>query len=235
MDSGFVQYLLYDKIYREDILRHAYDLARANAGAPGVDGVSFAMIEIGGVGGVDLRARNGLDREDVPTGTGATGTDPEAWRRRAPARHPDDPGPGGADRCQAGAGADLRGGPRSQRLWLPPETKRLGRDQGSACAPLQRLYRSGRRRTAQWCYTTSSPTHGRSPIWPTTRILTTRGRCRLERRRAQVGTARTAATKARRDLVAARGTLEAGPAGTAAPTSAFAGIIGRYEALQGFA
>jgi RNA-directed DNA polymerase len=42
-------YLLYDKVYREDTLRHAYDLMRANKGAPGVDGMTFAMIEAAGL------------------------------------------------------------------------------------------------------------------------------------------------------------------------------------------
>jgi RNA-directed DNA polymerase len=41
-------YLLYDKLYREDILAHAYELAKANQGAPGVDGQSFAGIEAQG-------------------------------------------------------------------------------------------------------------------------------------------------------------------------------------------
>ena len=48
-EPGFRFYLLYDKIHRADILRHAYDLVRANKGAPGVDGVSSAAIEAGGL------------------------------------------------------------------------------------------------------------------------------------------------------------------------------------------
>ena len=56
-------YLLYDKMYREDILAHAYALAKSNQGAPGVDGQSFEGIESQGLeewlSGIrnDLRAK----------------------------------------------------------------------------------------------------------------------------------------------------------------------------------
>ena len=38
-------YLLYDKLYRKDVLEYAYRCCKANGGAPGVDGQDFADIE----------------------------------------------------------------------------------------------------------------------------------------------------------------------------------------------
>jgi RNA-directed DNA polymerase len=44
-DAGFRFYALYDKIYRDDVLAHAYAQCRSNQGAPGVDGQDFADVE----------------------------------------------------------------------------------------------------------------------------------------------------------------------------------------------
>ena len=48
-EPGFRFYALYDKIYREDILAHAYACCRSNRGAPGVDRQDFADVEAYGV------------------------------------------------------------------------------------------------------------------------------------------------------------------------------------------
>ena len=48
-EAGFRFYALYDKMYREDILAHAYAQCRSNKGAPGADGQDFADVEAYGV------------------------------------------------------------------------------------------------------------------------------------------------------------------------------------------
>jgi RNA-directed DNA polymerase len=46
-EPKFRFYVLYDRIYRRDVLSSAYQIARANKGKPGVDGMSFEDIEAG--------------------------------------------------------------------------------------------------------------------------------------------------------------------------------------------
>jgi RNA-directed DNA polymerase len=58
-EPEFRFYQLYDKMYREDILIHAYALAKTNDGASGVDGASFTAIESEGL----EEWLNGLGRE----------------------------------------------------------------------------------------------------------------------------------------------------------------------------
>ncbi len=82
-EPDFRFYLLYDKVCREDILRHAYNLARSNAGAPGVDGMTFAAIEAAGL----ERWLAGLRTELV-----------ETTYRPAPVQRVMIPKPGGGER-----------------------------------------------------------------------------------------------------------------------------------------
>src|ERR1051325_10585942 len=65
-------YLLYDKIYREDILAHAYELVKSNQGAPGVDGQTFW-----GIGGLGLEEWLDGIRKDLRAKT----YQPQAVRR----------------------------------------------------------------------------------------------------------------------------------------------------------
>jgi hypothetical protein len=94
----------------------------------------------GRVGRMARRPQEGPYCTDLSARTGATDDDSEARRRRATPRHPDDPGPGGADRRQAGAGAHLRGGSRPCGPWLSAGTERDRCDPGGARAALPRLH-----------------------------------------------------------------------------------------------
>lgn len=82
-EPAFRFYLLYDKVWREDILAHALALSRANGGAPGVDGETFARIAAQGEGEWLARLR-----EELRTKT----------YRPAPVRRVMIPKPGGGER-----------------------------------------------------------------------------------------------------------------------------------------
>ena len=63
-EPAFRFYALWDKVYRNDVLREAYGRCRDNAGAPGVDRETFEMIEAQGV-----ERWLGMLREELKSGT----------------------------------------------------------------------------------------------------------------------------------------------------------------------
>src|SRR4051795_9921744 len=103
-EPTFRFYLLYDKIHRADILRHAYALARSNGGAPGVDGVSFAMIEAAGLEAWLARLQEGLVRKTYRPEPVWRGMIPKPGGGGRPLGVPKNPGPGGATPPKPGGG-----------------------------------------------------------------------------------------------------------------------------------
>ena len=61
-EPEFRFYQLYDKVYRWDVLVHAYRLCRANVGAAGVDGLSFDKIESKGLRNLPATSAGGVGR-----------------------------------------------------------------------------------------------------------------------------------------------------------------------------
>src|ERR1700740_2460892 len=104
-EPAFRFYLLYDKVYRADILRHAYALARANAGAPGTDGMTFAAVEASGL----ERWLAGL-REELVSKT----------YRPDPVRRVSIPKPDGGERPLGIPTIRGRGGPTAAQVGVGP-------------------------------------------------------------------------------------------------------------------
>src|SRR5438270_13411403 len=104
-EPGYRFYLLYDKVYRAEILSHAYKLARANQGAPGVDGQSFEDIESTGLETWLTGIREELRNETY---------------RPQPVRRVKIPKPGGAERPLGIPGRKDRVGETAVKLLVEP-------------------------------------------------------------------------------------------------------------------
>ena len=87
-EPDFRFYVLYDKIYRQDILMHAYRLTRANGGSPGIDGVSFDQIASEGVAKWLAGIREQLRAKAYRPQPVRRGNDTEARGRGTPTGHP---------------------------------------------------------------------------------------------------------------------------------------------------
>ena len=84
-EPGYRFYMLYDKIYREDILAHAYATGASQQGRARDRWTDFRANRVNRAGGVADRYPTGVTQQDVSTTAGAEGNDPEARRRRAAA------------------------------------------------------------------------------------------------------------------------------------------------------
>ena len=94
-EPEFRFYLLYDKVYREDILEHAYKLAKANRGALAWTGVTWSSLRRRGRG-VAVRLTAGAARTTVQTTVRSSSASCGSARLRV--RRVTIPKPGGGER-----------------------------------------------------------------------------------------------------------------------------------------
>jgi hypothetical protein len=123
-EAGYRFYALYDKIYREDILAHAYAQCRSNKGAPGIDGQEFADVEAYGVQRWLGELALALERGELPTRSYQTSVHPEGQWQASAAGHLDAARSSVHECSAAGARAHLRSRPSTGAIRLPSWEKR---------------------------------------------------------------------------------------------------------------
>ena len=110
-EADYRFYALYDKIYREDILAHAYAQCRSNKGAPGVDGQDFAEVEAYGVQRWLSELAQTLKEESYRPDPIRRVFIPKANGKLRTTRHLNPAGSGEHDSSDARARTDLRSRP----------------------------------------------------------------------------------------------------------------------------
>jgi RNA-directed DNA polymerase len=113
---------LYTHVWKLDVLREAYRLAKENDGAPGADGVTFAQVEAKGVEKFSRGAQRGTAREGLRAAPEPAREHPEAWGQGEGPEDPGHPRSGGAGRSAPDPRTRLRGGLSTRLLWVPPGT-----------------------------------------------------------------------------------------------------------------
>ena len=115
---------LVDKVWRQDFLLEAWRMVRRNGGAAGVDGVTVADVEAYGVERWVGGTVAGPEGWRLRAESGASGAHPEEAAGEVPSPgHTVPEGSGCADVGDAGAGADIRGGPAAGAVCIPAGTK----------------------------------------------------------------------------------------------------------------
>ena len=105
-EPGFRFYVLYDRIYRKDVLWKAWLRVRGNDGAPGVDGVSIKQIEAQERGALNLVDELHED-QDLQAAAREARIHSESEREAQASGYPDGEGQGGPDGNLADPGTHL--------------------------------------------------------------------------------------------------------------------------------
>ena len=92
---------------KRETLHSAYQLTKANDGAPGIDGVTFEAIEAERRGGISRTASTGVGRTNISTRTATEGGNTQRRRQGASTFNLIDPRPGGPRSIEADLGTDL--------------------------------------------------------------------------------------------------------------------------------